>query len=73
MTASIPKNDAETTAALREDTPLNRARREFSSACARIEQEGMQRRPAGIIEIRRMEFEAVAAIVAALGLEMPSA
>lgn len=69
----IPVDDAQTSAALRLDTPLNRARAQFSHACGRIEQAGQQRRPAGIIEIRRMEFEAVAAIAKALGVEIPSA
>lgn len=70
--AGIPTNDAETIAALRQDTPLNRARAQFSHAYGRIEQSGMQRRPATIIEMRRMEFEAIEAIVKALGLQIPS-
>lgn len=62
--------DQEVIAALRADTPLNRARQVFSGECGRIEQAGMQRRPAGPIEIRRMEFEAVRKITAALGVEL---
>lgn len=62
--------DAQVMAALRSDTPLNRARLAFSSASATISQESMQRRPAGPIEIRRMEFEAVIAIAKALGIEI---
>lgn len=58
--------DKEVMEALRADTALNRARAVFSSECAKIEQAGMQRRPAGPIEIRRMEFEAVKRIIAAL-------
>ena len=65
--------DSEVLKALRSDTPLNRARAIFSAQCARIEQEGMQRRPAGPIEIRRMEFEAVQKIAAALGVTIPNA
>ena len=61
-----PKTDAEVMEALRNDTPLNRARRVFSSFCARIEQAGAQRKPLDPIEWRRMEFEAVAQIAAAL-------
>ena len=57
---------------LRSDSPLNRARQKFSSAAARIEQEGAQRRPASPIEVRAMEFQAVREIVEALGLQMPS-
>jgi hypothetical protein len=51
--------DEEVLAELRRDTPLNRARRILSSTCAQIEQGGMQRRPLGPIEMRRLEFEAV--------------
>lgn len=58
----------EVMAALRSDTPLNRARKAFSGASAALEQEGKQRRPAGPIEIRRMEFEAVQKIAEALGV-----
>jgi len=57
--------DAEVMAALRADTPLNRARREFSSWSARIEQAGQQRLSLSPIDMRRMEFEAVEAIVRA--------
>ena len=54
--------DAELLALLATDTPLNRARRLFSSWRARIENESEQ----GLspITMRKMEFEAVAAIVA---------
>ncbi len=58
--------DQEVMEALRSDTALNRARAVFSSECGKIEQAVMQRRPAGPIEIRRMEFEAVKRIIAAL-------
>lgn len=57
--------DAEVFAALGGDTPLNRARREFSSACGRIEQAGQQRSSINPIELRRMEFEAIEKIIAA--------
>jgi hypothetical protein len=63
--------DTEVMEELRSDSPLNRARRAFSSACGRIEQSGQQRRPAGPVEIRRMEFEAVRAIAAELGVTIP--
>lgn len=63
--------DAEVSEALRSDTPLNRARRIFSSECARIEQAGAQAQPAGPIQIRRMEFEAVQRIARELGVEIP--
>lgn len=69
---AIPTNDAETMAALRADTPLNRARAAFTSNYGRIEQAYAQRRPPTPIEGRRMEFEAVAAIAKALGVEIPS-
>ena len=61
-----PMTDAEVMAELRSDSPLNRARAAFSGACGAIEQAGRQRRPAGPIEIRRMEFEAVRRIADAL-------
>jgi hypothetical protein len=60
--------DQEILAEMQADTPLNRARRIFSGACGRIEQAGLQRRPASPIEIRRMEFEAVRQIAEALGV-----
>lgn len=60
--------DAEVMAELRSDTPLNRARAAFSHAWAGLEQAGMQRKPPGAIEVRRMEFEAVQKIAAALGV-----
>ena len=63
--------DQEVMAALRSETPLNAARRVFSSACGEIEQAGQQRRPASPILIRRMEFEAVRRIAAALGIQVP--
>lgn len=72
-TAAIPTNDSETIAALKADTPLNRARAAFSHSYGRIEQAHAQRRPPTIIESRRMEFEAVAAIAKALGVEIPAA
>lgn len=50
---------------LRSDGPYQRARKAFSAAAARIEQASQQRTPLGSIELRRLEFEAVDAIVAA--------
>jgi len=61
----MKRTDDEVMDLLRNDTPLNRARREFSSASGRIEQAGLQRTPLSPIDIRRMEFEAVEKIVAA--------
>ena len=71
MPIAVPRDDPTTIDALRAGGPLDDARRAFSSASARIEQAQCQRRPPSPIETRRMEYEAVAAIVAALGLEMP--
>ena len=62
--------DKEVMAALRSDTPLNRARAVFSSCCGEIEQACAQRRAPGPIELRAMEFEAVRKIAAALGVEV---
>lgn len=64
------RTDDEVMEALRTDTPLNRARRQFSSHWAGIEQAGEQRRPPGPIEVRRMEFEAVEAILKAYGVDL---
>lgn len=51
------------------DCPLNKARREFSAACARIQ--AMDRRAtAPIVVLRRMEFEAVRKIALALGVQI---
>lgn len=58
---------AEVMAELGTDTPLNRARKVFSSWCAKIEQAGQQREPLSPVEMRRMEFEAVEAIGRELG------
>lgn len=58
---------------LRSESPLNKARAKFSGWCGRIEQEGMQRRPPGPIEIRRMEFEAVKDILEAYQNAKPDA
>jgi len=50
------------------DSLFNKARREFSSACARIEQVGQQRQTISPITMRRMEFEAVEKILALYGI-----
>jgi hypothetical protein len=63
--------DAEVIAELGSDSALNKARQEFSSWSGRIEQAGRQRRPLSPIEIRRMEFQAVQAIVAAFSGKAP--
>lgn len=55
----VEMTDAEVMAALRSDTPLNRARARFSHNAAAIEQAGLQRKPSGPVEVRRMEFKAV--------------
>lgn len=54
--------DAEVLQHMRDNTDLNKLRQTFSSHSGRIEQAGQQRTPLGPIELRRMEFEAVAAI-----------
>jgi hypothetical protein len=58
--------DEEVLAELRSDSPLNRARQQFSSWSAKIEVRGLQRQPLSPIEQRRMEFEAVRAIITAM-------
>lgn len=62
--------DVEVIAALRDDcSTRNRARQQFSSWSAKIEQAWQQRKPLSPIELRRMEFEAVDEIAAALRLK----
>jgi hypothetical protein len=56
-------------AALRSDTPLNRARAAFSNSYAEIEAASLGRRPPGPVELRGMEFDAVKRIAEALGME----
>jgi hypothetical protein len=63
-------NDRELLAALATETPLNRARRVFSSWCGKIEQAGQQREPLSPVTLRRMEFEAVKQIAAELGVNL---
>ena len=63
-----PMADAEVMALLAGETPLNRARREFSSATGRMEQAMAQRTPPGPVEMRAMEFDAVRRIAAELGV-----
>jgi hypothetical protein len=62
--------DTEVMSALRQDTPLNRARQVFYSECARIEQADAQAKPVSAIGRRRMEFEAVRKIAHAIGVEL---
>jgi hypothetical protein len=60
------RTDTEVMELLRdEDAVLNKARRIFSSECARIEQLDQQAKITSI-EMRRMEFEAVEKIAAML-------
>jgi hypothetical protein len=60
----------ETMRHIREDTPLNKLRALFSSECGRIEQAGMQRTPLGPVEMRAMEFDAIARIMRAAGMTL---
>lgn len=60
----IRRTDDQVIAELKSDSPLNKARAVFSSWCGKIDQAGAQRRPIGPIEVRRLEFEAVEAVVA---------
>lgn len=57
---------------LRSDTPLNKARAQFSHRSASIEQASQQRVGLSPIQWRRMEFEAVFQIAEALGVHVPS-
>ena len=62
------RTDAEVLELLRGNSALNKARQIFSGAYGQIEQAHQQRSPPGPIEVRRMEFEAVEKIAAALSL-----
>lgn len=54
--------DEEIIVELRSGSPLNKARQQFSSWTARIEQRSQQRQPYSPVEMRRMEFQAVPSI-----------
>lgn len=60
-----PKAREEVSAELKSDSPLNRARRVFPLYSASIDQAAQRHPPLGLIDWRRMEFEAVAAIIKA--------
>ncbi|MDP3936706.1 MAG: hypothetical protein Q8R92_01065 [Deltaproteobacteria bacterium] len=65
---SARRTDDEVMALLRGDSALNRARAIFSGESGRIEQALAQRQRGGIIDVRRMEFEAVEKIASALAV-----
>lgn len=52
------------------DDLLGRARAEFSSQCARLEQAEAQAKPPGVIDRRRVEFDAVIKIARILGVDL---
>jgi hypothetical protein len=54
---------------LRSETWLEKARKRFSAHCAKIEQAWQQDKPPTMVEVRRMEFEAVEEIVAVYGYD----
>lgn len=60
------RTDDEVMDLLRGDSVLNKARQVFSGAAVSIEQAGQQRGGLPPIEMRRLEFEAVDRIAAAL-------
>lgn len=55
---------------IKHDTRLNKIRAVFSGECGRIDQAFAQRRQPTPVEHRRMEFEAVRRIAAALGAKL---
>lgn len=57
--------DEQMLAILKGDAPFNRARQQFSNWSAKIEQAQSQRQSLSPIEMRKMEFAAVEAIVSA--------
>lgn len=60
--------DQEVIQELRSDSRLNKARAVFSGECGCIDQASRQRTPLSPIEMRRMEFDAIKKIAAALGV-----
>jgi hypothetical protein len=65
----VRRTDAEVMTLLRGNSALNKARQIFSSEAARIEQESQQRHGLPPIEMRRLEFEAVEKVAAALNAD----
>ena len=65
----VPVTDQEVVDELRSSSPLNKARKVFSSWSAKIEHASIHSTPIDPIEWRRMEFQAVAEIAGALGLK----
>jgi hypothetical protein len=63
------RTDDEVMSLLRGTSSLNEARKKFSGWAAKIEQASQQRTALSPIEMRRMEFEAVEAIIAAYNKE----
>jgi hypothetical protein len=66
------RTDTEVMEELKSNSNLNCLRQIFSGWSAKIEQASMQRQSLSPIEMRRMEFEAVDAILAALNVEVQS-
>jgi hypothetical protein len=62
--------DVELIELLRGDSPLNKARQQFSWGCARIEQSMAQRKSLNPIQMRIMEFDIVKKIAKELGVEL---
>ncbi len=60
----------EVLAELKTDSLFNKARREFSSASAKIEQASQQRTSLAPVDMRRMEFKAVEKILAIYGVKV---
>lgn len=64
------RTDREVMELMMGNSPFNEARQQFSFACAAMEQAESQKKPPTVLERRRMEFEAVERIVAALGIKL---
>lgn len=62
------RTDREVMELMMGNSPFNEARQQFSFACAAMEQAESQRQSLTVIERRRLEFEAVEKIAAALGI-----
>lgn len=61
--------DEEVVKLLSGNTPFNRARLQFSNWSGRLENAHSQRKPVGIVDMRRMEFQAIIDIAKELGFK----
>ena len=70
MTVALRMSNQDVTEELKSNSAWNRARKEFSFACARIEQAEAQAKKPTVFDIRRMEFDAITKIAHELGVKL---